>query len=142
MLLFCFLIHPGRIYTQLEVPLNKKGRRGGGGGEVQDLKKIDSLGGGERVQSFLLESGGINLKMGGETFLLLYTCKIHIQVFIVLKPDIICTFLIHSGSLQKIMTAFLSAKAKCFIVLKWFQRRKVRTKLKCIALLFFSIFLR
>ena len=28
-------------------------------------------------------------------------CKILIQVFIVLKPDIIWTFLIHSGSLQK-----------------------------------------
>ena len=29
-------------------------------------------------------------------------CKISIQVFIVLKPDIICTFLIHSGSLENV----------------------------------------
>ena len=33
------------------------------------------------------------------------SCKILIQVFIVLKPDIICTFLIHYGSLQKMLTA-------------------------------------
>ena len=54
---------------------------------------------------------------------------------LVLKPGIICTFLIHSGSLQKMLTAlfnlvrntqksiwtiFLSAKAKCFLVLKRF----------------------
>ena len=31
--------------------------------------------------------------------------KILIQVFTVLKPDIICTFLIHYGSLQKMLTA-------------------------------------
>ena len=35
-------------------------------------------------------------------------CKILIQVFIVLKPDIICTFLIHSGSLQKMLTALFN----------------------------------
>ena len=35
-------------------------------------------------------------------------CKILIQVFIVLKPDIICTFLIHSGNLQKILTALFN----------------------------------
>ena len=51
---------------------------------------------------------------------------------LVLKPGIICTFLIHSRSLQKMLTAlfqntqksiwkiFLSAKAKCFLVLKRF----------------------
>ena len=54
---------------------------------------------------------------------------------LVLKPCIICTFLIHSGSLQKMLTAlfslvrntqrsiwriFLSAKAKFFLVLKRF----------------------
>ena len=35
-------------------------------------------------------------------------CKILIQVFIVLKPDIICTFLVHFGSLQKMLTALFS----------------------------------
>ena len=54
---------------------------------------------------------------------------------LVLKPGIIYIFLIHSGSLQKMLTAlfnlvrntqkskwtiFLSAKAKCFLVLKRF----------------------
>ena len=63
-------------------------------------------------------------------------CKILIQVFIVLKPDIICTFMGHSVSLQKMLTAlfslvwntqkskwiifFLSAKARYFLVLKRF----------------------
>ena len=52
-----------------------------------------------------------------------------------LKSGIICTFLIHSGSLQKMLTAlfnlvwntqkskwtiFLNAKARCFLVLKRF----------------------
>ena len=32
-------------------------------------------------------------------------CKIFIQVFIVLKHGIICIFLIHSGSTQKMLTA-------------------------------------
>ena len=31
-----------------------------------------------------------------------------IHVFIVLKPGIICTFLIHSGSLQKMLTALFN----------------------------------
>ena len=54
---------------------------------------------------------------------------------VVLKPGIICAFLIHSGSLQKMLTAlfnlvwntqkskwtiFLSAKARCFLVLQRF----------------------
>ena len=53
---------------------------------------------------------------------------------LVLKPSIICTFLVHSGILQKMLTAlfnlvwntqnsgqfFLKAKAKCFLVLKRF----------------------
>ena len=67
--------------------------------------------------------------------LLSQPCKILIQVFIVLKPGIICTFLIHSGSVQKMLTAFfnfvwntqkskwtifLSAQARCFFVLKRF----------------------
>ena len=53
----------------------------------------------------------------------------------VLKPGIICTFLIHSGSLQRMLSAlfnlvwntqksiwtfFLKVKAKCFLVLKRF----------------------
>ena len=32
----------------------------------------------------------------------------HIQVFIALKPGIICTFLIRSGSLQKMFTALFN----------------------------------
>ena len=36
--------------------------------------------------------------------------KILIHVFIVLKPGIICTFLIHSGSLQKMLTALFNLK--------------------------------
>ena len=31
-----------------------------------------------------------------------------LQVFIVLIPDIICTFLIHYGSLQKVLTALFN----------------------------------
>ena len=37
-------------------------------------------------------------------FLLNQPCKVLIQVFIVLKPGIICAFMIHSGSLQKRLT--------------------------------------
>ena len=59
----------------------------------------------------------------------------HSHVSLVLKPSIICTFLIHSGSLQKMLTAlfnlvwntykskwtiFLSDKTRCFLVLKMF----------------------
>ena len=56
----------------------------------------------------------------------------HSHPSLVLKPGIICKFLIHSGSLQKMLTAlfwntqksiwtfFLSVKAKCFLVLKRF----------------------
>ena len=54
---------------------------------------------------------------------------------LVLKPGIICTFLIHSGSLQKMLTAlfnlvwntwkskrtiFFDCQGKCFLVLKRF----------------------
>ena len=35
-------------------------------------------------------------------------CKIFIHVFILLKPGIICTFLIHFGSLQKMLTALFN----------------------------------
>ena len=46
--------------------------------------------------------------------------KILIQVLIVLKPNIICTFLIHYGSVQKMLTAFFNfvwniQKDKCTI---------------------------
>ena len=65
------------------------------------------------------------------------SCKILIQVFIVLTLGIICTFLIHSGSLQKVLTAlltqfgihrkvnrqFFECQNKIFLVLKRFQRR-------------------
>ena len=40
--------------------------------------------------------------------LLSQPCTILIQVFIVLTPDIICKFLIHSGSLQKMLTALFN----------------------------------
>ena len=86
--------------------------------------------------------------------LLSQLCKILIQVFIIIKPGIICTFPIHSGSLQNMLTAlfnlvlnaqkskwtiFLSAKARCFLVLK---KRQLTTNLKCFSLLFFSTFLK
>ena len=38
-------------------------------------------------------------------FLFFLPCKILIQVFIVLKHFIICIFLIHPGSVQKMLTA-------------------------------------
>ena len=40
--------------------------------------------------------------------LLSYPFKILIQVLIVLKPGVICTFLIDSGSLQKMLTALFN----------------------------------
>ena len=62
-----------------------------------------------RVQNFLLERGDKTEKVSLITFwifsLLSQPLKILIQVFIVLKPGIACTFLIHSGSLQKMLTA-------------------------------------
>ena len=76
------------------------------------------------------------------TFLDLQSFELAMQDFhphshpsLVLKPGIIYTFLIHSGSLQKMSTVlfnlvrntqksigtiFLSANAKCFLVLKRF----------------------
>ena len=57
---------------------------------------------------------------------------------LVLKPGIICAFLIYSGSLQKMLTAlfnlvwntqkskctiFFECQGKCFLVLKRFQKR-------------------
>ena len=84
--------------------------------------------------------------------------KTLIHIFIVLKPDIICTFLIYSGSLQKMLTAlfnliykfeihrkvnrklFLSAQARCFLVLKRFQKRQVRPTLTALPYFFLHIF--
>ena len=40
--------------------------------------------------------------------ILSYPFKILIQVLTVLKPGIICTFLIHSGSLQKMLTVLFN----------------------------------
>ena len=55
-------------------------------------------------------------------------CKILFQVFIVLKPDIICTFLIHSVSLQKMLTALLNLVCntqKIKWTIFWVQRQDV-----------------
>ena len=64
---------------------------------------------------FLLLYSSITFTVCGESKLLFTSfqifsllsqpSKILIQVFTVLKPDIICTFLIHYGSLQKMLTA-------------------------------------
>ena len=52
--------------------------------------------------------------------LLSQPCKILIQVCIALRPGIICTFLFHSGSMQKMLTALFNLvwntqKSKCTI---------------------------
>ena len=67
--------------------------------------------------------------------LLSQPCKIPIQVFIILKHFIICIFLIHSDSLQRMSTALfksvwntqksthtivLNTQARCFLILKMF----------------------
>ena len=74
----------------------------------------------------------VQLQFGSSFF-----CVNHIliQVFIVLKHCIICIFLTHSDSLQRMLTAlfklvlniqkstctnFLSIKARCFLILKMF----------------------
>ena len=101
------------------------------------------------MQNFLLERGykpekGVatfftNLQISSIAFTFsdLQSFELAMQDFhprshpsLVLKPGIICTFLIHSGSLQKMLQKkiyrkaygqfFLSAKAKCFLVLKRF----------------------
>ena len=135
-----------------------------GGG--QDLTKIDSLRGGRKFcqkRGDKPEKGGLMQIWRGEggvatffttlqfssitfTFSDLLSFDLAMQDFhprshpsLVLKPGIICTFLIHSGSLQKMLTAlsnlvwntqkskwanfFLSAKAKCFLVSKRFYKR-------------------
>ena len=56
----------------------------------------------------------------------------HIQVFIALKPGIICTFLIRSGSLQKMFTALFN--------LVWnAQKSKWSIFLECQGQMFLSI---
>ena len=61
-----------------------------------------------------------------------YPCKILIQVFIVLKPNIICTFLIHSGSLQKMLNALFN--------LVWnTQKSKWTIFFECQGIMFLSI---
>ena len=90
------------------------------------LKGAESLGGGGRGMKFLLEWRGGR----GATFLLLYSSVIFTvcegkarfplllfgssvlqdsdPTFYLLKPNIICTFLIHNGSVQKMLTAFFN----------------------------------
>ena len=67
------------------------------------------------IATFLLLYSSVTFTVCGEskvpftTFwifsLLSQSCKILIQVFTVLKHDIVCTFLIHYGSPQKMLTA-------------------------------------
>ena len=59
-------------------------------------------------------------------------CKILIQVFIVLKPDIICTFLIYSGSLQKMLTALFNLVSNA-------QKSKWTIYFECQGKIFLSI---
>ena len=104
--------------------------RGGGGGGATFLLLFSLFTFTERGES----------KVPFNTFqifsLLCQPCKILIQVSAVLKPYIICTFLIHYGSLQEMFTdlfdfvwntqkrkwkrLFLSAQARCSLVLKSF----------------------
>ena len=64
--------------------------------------------------------------------LLSQPCTILIQVFTVLKPGVICTFLIHSGSLQEMLTALLN--------LVWnTQQNKRTTFFECQGKMFLSI---
>ena len=146
--------------TQLEPPLPPIIIKGG----VYDLLKIESLEGGlqnfllergkqlkKRVDvemgvchfSITLQLSHIYCVWGESkvpfiTFwifnLLIQPFKILIQVFIVLKPHIIFTFLIHYGRVQKMLTAlfnfgihrkingqfFLHIQVRCFLVLKRF----------------------
>ena len=67
------------------------------------------------VQSHLLcvcvwGGGGVRfpLLLFGSSVFWVEPCKILTQVFIVLKPGIICTFLIHSGSPQKMLNALFN----------------------------------
>ena len=89
-----------------------------------------------RLPLFLLLYSSVQLHLHFQSFeLAMQDFHSRSQPHLVLKPGIICTFLIHSGSLQKmlnalfnlvpntqksIQTIFLSDKAKCFLVLKRF----------------------
>ena len=76
-------------------------------------------------------------------------------VFIVLKHGLICIFMIHSGSAQKMLTAsfelvwdsqksawtiFLSTKTRCFLILKIFGEDKRSTTLNALPYCFSSHF--
>ena len=76
---------------------------------------------------------------------------------LVLKPGIICTFLIHSGSLQKMLAAlfnldwntqkskwtiFFESQHKVFLSIEKILEKINKDNLKCTALLFFSTSLR
>ena len=64
--------------------------------------------------------------------LLSQPCTILIQVFTVLKPGVICTFLIHFGSLQKMLTALFN--------LVWnTEKNKWTTFFECQGKMFLSI---
>ena len=64
--------------------------------------------------------------------LLSQPCKILIQVFIALTPGIICTFLIHFGSLKKMLTALFN--------LVWnTKKNKWTTFFQCQGQMFLSI---
>ena len=119
-LITCFeqqLTSEHRNHSWNPLPLLKGGRT---------FRKMSHLGGGGGVRNFLLERG-INLitlqfnhiycmcgesKVSFITFWIFslwsYPFKSLIQVFIVLKPGIICTFLIHSGSVQKKLAALFN----------------------------------
>ena len=59
-------------------------------------------------------------------------CKILVQVFIVLKPNIICTFLTHYCGVQKMLTAFFN-----FV---WnIQKNKWKSFFECPGKMFLSI---
>ena len=93
------------------------------------------------VQNFLLERGDKPKKRKWRGCHFLITNS---SIIFTVCGENICTFLIHSGSLQKMLTAlsnlvwntqkskwanfFLSAKAKCFLVSKRFYKRWVRSE--------------
>ena len=58
--------------------------------------------------------------------------KTLIHIFIVLKPDIICTFLIYSGSLQKMLTALFNLVSNA-------QKSKWTIYFECQGKIFLSI---
>ena len=85
------------------------------GGGVQDilLGRGDKPEKGGGVATFLLVYSSVTFTVCGEVLFITFRIfsilsepfKILIHFFYVLKPGIICIFLIHSGSLQKMLTA-------------------------------------